>query len=266
MTPVSAPEFITPDMAAAWLEHNPINRPLNPNGVAQWARAIAAGEWDLNGESIKFDVHGRLLDGQHRLQAVVKTGIPIRTFVTRGLPPETQRTVDTGKKRTPGQVLSIEGIPNYNDVAAAARIALAWTAGVSIVTARFETYEIQDFVAAHPDLAPVVSEHRRGYPLSKSVSGFCAWALLRVDADAASSFLADLRSGANLCPGSPVLALRHRLATFGGQPRKLRTDDQIACVFRAWNTWRRGARLDKIQLTYQDGRVVIPALLGGGGR
>ena len=52
------------------------------------------GEWKLNGKSICFDWNGRLLNGQHRLSAVVRSGVPLTTLVVRGLDPALVPTQD----------------------------------------------------------------------------------------------------------------------------------------------------------------------------
>ena len=46
------------------------------------------GKWRLNGKTICFDSTGRLLNGQHRLSAVVRSGVTLTTVVVRGLDPD----------------------------------------------------------------------------------------------------------------------------------------------------------------------------------
>lgn len=100
---------ITPEMAAEMLENNVFNRPLSNARVAMYVAAMKAGEWTLNGEAIKFDVTGRLLDGQHRLTAIIRANVAIQTVVIRGLPAKSASTIDTGKNRTAADVLALGG-------------------------------------------------------------------------------------------------------------------------------------------------------------
>ena len=102
-------ETISPEVTAALLEANRHNRHMRPPRVIQLADVMRRGEWVLNGETIKIATDGTLLDGQHRLQAVVDSGVTIETYVMRGMPPEVQDTVDTGRRRRLADVLAIEG-------------------------------------------------------------------------------------------------------------------------------------------------------------
>ena len=72
-------ETITPKLAEKWMEANKNNRPLRRSLVGRYAGAIRRGQWELNGESIKFDEDGVLFDGQHRLAAVVEANKPIKS-------------------------------------------------------------------------------------------------------------------------------------------------------------------------------------------
>ena len=66
---------ITPEMAREYLEKNSHNRRLSERSVRNLATAIKNGEWQVNGEAIKVDKEGNLLDGQHRLSAIEKRDV-----------------------------------------------------------------------------------------------------------------------------------------------------------------------------------------------
>ena len=76
---------VTPEMAAAWLSDNPHNRPLDEARVAEYAERMRSGGWveRVKGGSRPIEVldTGRLLNGQHRLTAVIRAGIPVRMWV-----------------------------------------------------------------------------------------------------------------------------------------------------------------------------------------
>lgn len=93
-------ELITPNMARAYLERNTQNRALRDTVVKNYAEIIKAGDWLLTHQGIAFDVSGRLLDGQHRLSAIVMSGIAVEMSVARGLPAEAFKTLDRGLART----------------------------------------------------------------------------------------------------------------------------------------------------------------------
>lgn len=92
-------ELVTPDQAKSWLNNNPNIRKLRAHRVAAMARAIESGHFDTTHQGIALADDGALLDGQHRLSAIVKTGIPVNLLVTRGLPRTVVKTIDSGMPR-----------------------------------------------------------------------------------------------------------------------------------------------------------------------
>lgn len=113
---------ITPDVAAEILDtRNKNNRPRTTTEVKKLAAHMASENWKLTGDTIKFSVSGRLLDGQHRLSACVQSEEPFRTHVIFGIDDDAFDFLDAGKKRTPAHVLSIAGYKNAGRLAAATR-------------------------------------------------------------------------------------------------------------------------------------------------
>lgn len=80
-------EVISPEEAQAYLDNNAKHRPIKEKKVNEYMGEMADGKWRLNGKTICFDTNGRLLNGQHRLSAVVKSGVSLTTVVVRGLDP-----------------------------------------------------------------------------------------------------------------------------------------------------------------------------------
>ena len=62
---------VGPDLAARWLDGNTHNRPLKQTLVDRFVRDMQAGRWRLTHQGIAFDADGMLIDGQHRLWAIV---------------------------------------------------------------------------------------------------------------------------------------------------------------------------------------------------
>lgn len=91
---------ITPAVAKMCLERNPANRRLNASMVEHYAKMMLSGEWLLTHQGIAFDDCGNLLDGQHRLSAIILADIPVKMQVSRGLKRETILGVDAGLKRS----------------------------------------------------------------------------------------------------------------------------------------------------------------------
>lgn len=92
---------IGPDRAAKWLEKNhERNRRRRPAKVAEYAADMRAGRWVLSNQVISFDPDGTLLNGQHTLEAVVKSGVTIRCIVLWNCPAAAVLVMDGGMKRS----------------------------------------------------------------------------------------------------------------------------------------------------------------------
>jgi hypothetical protein len=63
------------------------------------------GNWKENGETVKLDSNGNIIDGQHRLQAIVDSGVTIELILVEGLNPSVADTIDIGRKRSIEQYL-----------------------------------------------------------------------------------------------------------------------------------------------------------------
>ena len=92
---------ITPDLAALFLEErNTGNRRLRESHVRKLAADMKAGRWKETHQGIAFSKAGRLLDGQHRLAAVVEAGVPVRMMVTQGVSEDSYIAMDQGANRS----------------------------------------------------------------------------------------------------------------------------------------------------------------------
>jgi hypothetical protein len=97
-------EYVTPEKALEYLERNRINRPLSELDVARLAWDIRTGAFVTTGQGIEFDVNGDLVDGQHRLNAIVRAGQGVHLRVTRNAP-SVDATRDRGRIRSIGDFL-----------------------------------------------------------------------------------------------------------------------------------------------------------------
>ena len=92
-------EVITPEIAHMYLEKNFDNRRKRPSTVAFYASAMKKNQWYITHQAIAFDENGNIIDGQHRLDSVIRSGIPVLFLVVRGVPSETKRVCDQMLKR-----------------------------------------------------------------------------------------------------------------------------------------------------------------------
>lgn len=110
-------ETITPALADLYLRYNINNRPLRKNVVQFYASQMKRNQWVLNGEGIIFNEDGLLVDGQHRLQAIIESGISIEILVVRNAPSDCFPTIDSGISRRASDTLYVDKIPNAIHIA-----------------------------------------------------------------------------------------------------------------------------------------------------
>lgn len=105
---------VTPKLAKEWLDRNvENNRTINHNRVKMYAEDMQAGNWKLTHQGIAFDADGRLIDGQHRLRAVIKAGVAVRMLVMRyryRVAEGALLEMDMGAKRTANNIFRMAGI------------------------------------------------------------------------------------------------------------------------------------------------------------
>jgi hypothetical protein len=94
-------QTITPEYASSILEScNKDNRTLRSGWVDQLAAAIKRGEWVTTHQGLAFDESGELVDGQHRLMAVVVAKMPVQMMVSHNVPKSSFSVLDIGMKRS----------------------------------------------------------------------------------------------------------------------------------------------------------------------
>lgn len=248
---------ITPEMARDILSnHNGNNRPIRKSHVDTLARAILRGEWQLNGDSIRFLNDGSLADGQHRLAAIVQAGIPAQTIVVRGLESNAFTTIDKGVKRTSGDTLSLAGNKNANCLAASLRLLSKWLTTGSPYSSNAATNPSDDemlrLLGAYPEANDSAS-WVYGARFCKTYVGPALTAFARIafgcaDKQVMSDFFEALESGVNLTQDSPVYLLRERLLGDKGDKTKMTPSYKAALIFKAFRLFADGAAVKNLRV------------------
>lgn len=101
-------ETISPKVAESFLSCNFDNRRVRQAHVRALAREMANGKWEMTHQGIAFSDAGRLLDGQHRLMAVMESGVTVQMLVTRGVPDESFKAIDQHARRSISDALRAE--------------------------------------------------------------------------------------------------------------------------------------------------------------
>lgn len=248
-------ERLGPPKAKQMLALNTSNRNIRPHYVARLAGAMERGEWVQNGESIKLNGE-MLLDGQHRLLAIVESGTTQSMLVVRDLPSVAQATVDIGARRNIADVLRLRGEVDVTTLAAC--LATVWrytTHGTMQRTpATVPTIaQLLAFYEKHPEIRDALSVGRsvRDAGLALSISSASAVYHLAAEQDQqeAGTFFARLSSGDMLESSDPIYVLRRFLLR--QRTTTLRSERRsgaylAAITIKAFNAWQRGDHIDTL--------------------
>ncbi len=109
--------LMTPDLAKKILATMVNNRNIKERSLSKIVEDIKSNQWvSNNGETIKINSQGRLVDGQHRLEAIIKTNTPLELYISFNCHVDSINTVDTGSSRSLTNVLKINNIKYYNTI------------------------------------------------------------------------------------------------------------------------------------------------------
>lgn len=100
---------VTPTMAAKWLDAEVKNRPVRSTLVRKYSRDMRNDNWGFSESAIIVTSSDGIINGRHRLHAIVDTGRSQRFIVVRGADPDMVLHMDQGSKRTAQQAANISG-------------------------------------------------------------------------------------------------------------------------------------------------------------
>jgi hypothetical protein len=253
LRPKAAIETITPAQAEKYLERNVVNRGVRSSLVQRFIQVIYDGEWHLNGETIKFDSNGDLLDGQHRLMAIAEAGMAVPVVVVRNLPPETRSSIDIGARRTLADWLKMNGETDTVNLS----VAINWywrftkVPDPRIKQIEYPTYhQALDFLALNPGLRDVTKEWRpRITEVTSRSAMLCAlyyW-FRETDPSSFDEFAELVWSGAGLARGDAILVLRRVLLNDRReQGTRTQSVNIAANTVKAFNYWRAGRQISSL--------------------
>jgi hypothetical protein len=248
---------VGPVEAKRLLERNTSNRALKQRAVADYARDMSEGRWHFSNQGLGLDKHGVLADGQNRLHAVIESGAVITTLLATGLEPEARDVVDTGVKRSFGDVLRMNGRTNVANLAGAVAIRARYELGAqngwgwteTRSRGRLSHEELLAYLREHPQL----EERASGSWLVRKALGkvglgpivaFESMAV-EVNPDALAYFREAIVSGGMLKARDPRLLLRNHLM------KRDRAGDSIwtlGLFVKAWNKWLSGEEVELLTL------------------
>jgi len=250
-------ELIGTKEADAYLKKNLGNRKPSKITVDRYVNAMNNDAWFMNGETIKFGKSGELLDGQHRLMAVLKSGRPQEMLVVRDIDDSAFHTIDNGKTRNGNDILSIFGcVENTNMVNAAVRTNTALRRGVSTTAldgsdVRMDHFELLRSYQAMPDVDDVIKMAAQWKGVRKLIGysslATCYYLFYKISPEQCHLFFKGLESGADLPSGSPILLLRNKIMNLRSDGSRVRSTEIIRLTIAAWNAYRSERKLAYLQ-------------------
>ena len=254
---------VTPTMAAKWLENNKCNRPIRETHVRFLQGIMEAGEWDLNGHTIKRNSDGGLVDGQHRLWACVNSGKSFETWVISHVPKKFYKSMDQGSVRTLGDALHGEGVKHYSNLASA--IKYYWfinECGAFVKAGRVPVATGMEIYAQNPKLLESVRFMGHHVLWRVAPTGMCAAIHYlakkkRKHGSKPDKFFQQLADGVRLGKTMPCYLLRQELLEVRIQNLAWHRETLCRKVLLAWNATADGRRLASLDLSPEDKKLVV---------
>ncbi len=256
--------YIGPELAELLLLRNDKNRPIDRANVFRLVTAMVNGEWVFDGTPITFDKYGKLLDGQHRLMAIIKSGKILAFRVSYGFNPEVFTTMNIGKIRTGSDVLAIAGYENPKIYALTANFVFRFSRGVVAEVGGYNTNhacnlthpELLDYCKVTPrikssvDFYVKIKKKLHGSSIipSNLITGL-HYLFSEKDELLAEIFLTKLLIGDDLSHGSPILSVRNRLISSKLDKNKYLTQSEvIRLTINGWNKSREGKNVKLVTI------------------
>jgi hypothetical protein len=243
---------VTVNMAKAMKFLMGKNRKLQEPWVLRWVRTLQQDRWRaLPTQGMSFDWDGLFRDGQHRAEAIIRSGIEADVWVAFGEDPESFPYYDTGLRRNAAQNVALDGIRYANPV-------------TYVVRLKYRTEhegEMPDDGFVHDEAVRLMTEddvmeraiivgrkvqhEHHGATLSSVALAY--WLIAqrsRRNLSIDEFFKAFYGEGAGLAEDSPIHRLRRKFRAFLKLGRKaqqyLNQTQQAAWIILAWNAWIHG--------------------------
>lgn len=245
---------VTPDIAKTWLRKNQKNRNLRAHLVERYANDMRNGLWRMTGEPIIFNCDGTLLDGQHRLAAVIECDREVPMLVVDGVASDAYEVIDSGASRKPQDMMRAKGYKSAVQTASLCRRMILYQMGglaaaFSTNRSRISVAQIAEFADAHSAEIVGACDAINGLrdllisPVPRSF--FMVFYMVLASGSRAQflDFAQAVVNGEGVMRGDPAFALRKNLL---GRPAAEKVDQRAlgALLAKAWNAHADGRRID----------------------
>lgn len=206
---------VTPEMATRLLDANKLNRPLATGHAERIAGQILDGKWRFNGDTIKISEEGDVLDGQHRLWAIIESKTAVDTIIVYGIERDAFATIDTIRKpRSLGDTVALSGNARHrNIIGGALAWLIRWQRGCletyKAPKNRVENSDVEAALAENPGIVRAVERASavRGVA-NPSVMAFLYYIIVNRNEAMAERLISTLADPAGVGVNDPIFRLR----------------------------------------------------------
>ena len=260
---------LSPAIGRELVDINVNFRNIRTPRIRELADAITRGEWEVNGETIKFSPKGELIDGFHRCHAVVLADRAVIVLAVFGV--KSYNNIDTGASRPLADILKIKGYPDVKTLSTTCTWAWKLTEEKTMV-------DFWHKRPTHPQSLRFLSKHQKVLQSEQGRASRCRQFLpvptmasflfhLRMNGYKESRsdvFVKGLADGIGLEEGDALLAVRNRLIRNKGEVsvRRMKGIEILAVLIKGWNFWVEG-RYSKV-LSWRgvgEGKEDFPTLI-----
>lgn len=239
------------------LQNNNMNRKMTRANVDYIKSEIESGKFVINGSSIVISEDGVLLDGQHRLKAISELNVELNMIVVRNAKKDVFSTIDSGKTRNAGDVLSSEKIPNANVIASSIKRIIEEFSSKRKTSKngaiKLSNTEVLEFYKGHREkLQDITLKCLRLYQsqikvTTVSVAVAMVFLFEREDAKKAFPFIREVYTGNKETDSNAALTLRKRLINNKIEGKHMNDGVLRALFLIAFRAYKDGRDISKIQ-------------------
>lgn len=261
---------VSPELAGLILTLNTNNRILTKLDVKAYAAYMKDDQWMRAGQTLVISDKGVVLDGQHRLEAVILSGVTVEMIIVTGVEYEAFKVIDAGRKRSVTDLISVMepglGKPELRITYRICRYIMHFgqnNLGFGGSIKKSANLELGNFYQSMNTkekmyLDSCIEQGRKFYDKSKHVDildisaySFLYYALSKLNKEKADTFFEGLSSGEHISKDGETVAiylLRDKLLEIATKKIKLphTATWRIAYTFKAWNNYLSGTKIQRL--------------------
>ena len=254
-------EEINPEYALKLASKNKNNRPVRRKTVLTFARAMKCGHWACNGQGIILDKDGNILDGQHRLYAIIESGETIAMLIVRGVDKADYNTMDIGNIKNNSDFLAVNKQANPKILSSTIKNVSLYQGGFgrqmggSGAHSAFTPRMMEEALDENKKIVDSVSfamGNWKGTPLPHTAIATLHYIFTQIDAKLGNEFMEKLANGNIAELSSPILKLRNflyqRKAELKSRGIAMHRSHQFGIAIKAWNAWINGKTISEFDL------------------